>query len=185
MATYRIVGPPQRDEPLRHDARLQELGVVDLVNRFYATKPPSFALKELEAIDAKYEGVWQSPGQPPSQWELEALQELYRLAGEQLPSPPPVAPSAPPVEPSGVAALHREGEAAPRETLPERDPDRHQTLVRWYEEACAGGAHNRTLQDNAVKERTERAGATLGWKERVDARQAAKISGKSGPKSRS
>jgi hypothetical protein len=60
--------------------------------------------------------------------------------------------------------------------------DRHKALVQWFKDAYAAGAHNREDQDAAVSDRVKRAGSSLGWEERISARQAAGVAGKSGPK---
>jgi hypothetical protein len=123
----------EEDDPLGHlrpgfqrqaeadaEARLKELGVIDLVMRIIRMNPPPppFVLEKLEAFDSKHAGIWRSPGQPPSRCELEALRELrelYSFAGEEAPplhseervaprgaAPPPSAPKAPPEFPNNL-----------------------------------------------------------------------------------
>jgi hypothetical protein len=99
---------------------------------------------------------------------VEAFSELERLSDTL------------PVDPSGPAPTHREEGAEPRETLPEHDPARHATLVRWYQDAYAAEATNREKQHKAVKDRAERAGASVTWQECEDARRAADVGGKPG-----
>jgi hypothetical protein len=82
-----------------------------------------------------------------------------------------------------TSAPHSEDGKAPRETLPERDPERHETLKGWFKDAHAAGASNKKKQRDAVKARAERAGASVTWKEREAARLAAKLPWKPGPKS--
>jgi hypothetical protein len=175
-------------------AGLVELGVPGAIKRFRATNPPPAVLKELDAIllklkAAAYEVVRANPGRPgrpPSRWELEALQELREFAGEApVEQPHPVERPSPSPMKRLPQPSYREAKASPTdapESLPEKGEDRHKTLIRWYQEARAAGAHNRTMQDAAVNARAERAGASLRWQECVDARKAANVAGASGPK---
>ena len=112
------------------------------------------------------------------------------------PPPPPLVKRSPPSpmkrlpqppRESGAAPLHRKTETSPTdasESLPKSRKERLETLIRWYQDAHAAGAHNREKQDAVVKARAERAGASLGWKECVDARRAANVAGTPGAKSR-
>jgi hypothetical protein len=94
--------------------------------------------------------------------------------------------SQPPRESGAAAPLHRRAKASPMgatASLPESGKERHNTLISWFQDAHAAGAHNREKQDEAVRDRAERAGASRGWKECVDARRAANVSGTPGRKS--
>jgi hypothetical protein len=170
--------------------------VPNIIRRFYATRPPSDALEELNRLLRKLvEAIEANLGRPPSRWEKKALRALCDFAGTS-PSPSPshrgseVSPTeSPPTESTPPRVERRSAETpdpeAPPETLPKSGNARHETLVRWYRDADADGAHNRTDQDAVVTMRAQAAGASLGWKERVDARRAANVPGKPGPKPRS
>ena len=163
-------------------ARLAELDALSIANRFRGANPPADAIKKFTALLEKLiEAIRANPGHPghpQSRWEQEALQELQRFAGEAAPAPPHKGdekaqrPPSPPVGPRMEA----------REALPASGKARHAMLTGWYQDAHAAGAHNRPAQDAAVNARAERAGATLTWQERTDARRAAKVAGQSGPR---
>jgi hypothetical protein len=116
--------------------------------RIVAASPPPFVLKQLEAIDSKYAGIWRSPGQPLSPWERKALQELRSLAGEDEPphregdrsglAEPVDASSAPPAEPPGAAATHRGPEAQLARRLMALKPSEEETLVAYAKETWGG-----------------------------------------------
>jgi hypothetical protein len=100
-------------------ARLNELGALDVIRRFYAKNPPSSVSEKFKALLEKLiEGIRANLGwlpsfvHLPSRFELEALQELRSFAGESAASPESVRRLEPtaPAAPKDATPLHREAE---------------------------------------------------------------------------
>jgi hypothetical protein len=182
---------PPADAIEKFKASLEKLIEAAGANRANLGRPPSRweleALQELRSLAGETSPLPVERPPPPPARPLPPRPirpPSPPLVKRSLPSPMKRLPQ-PPRE-SDAAPLHRKTETSPTdasESLPKSGKDRYETLTRWYQDAHAAGAHNRPAQDAAVNARAERAGATLTWQERVDARRAANVAGTPGRKS--